>query len=442
MIDTSKFVETLNGKPAAVFGLGKSGISTIAALTAGGADVVAWDDRAEMHDAAAKAGADLVPLEEQDFTRFSCLVLAPGVPIDHAVAQRAREAGVEIIGDIEILHRSGHGRKTIGVTGTNGKSTTVALIHHILESCGVNAVLGGNIGAPVLTLDVPSADGFFVLELSSFQIDLCPAFRPDISALLNITPDHIDRHGTLEEYAAIKERIMEGPGVAIIGVDHDLSRAVFERTQERGERDVVSVSVDDVSHIEGLSDIATLQGTHNHQNALIAHAVARACGLADADIFAAMRSFPGLPHRQFLVRVINGVAYINDSKATNADATAKALACHKNIYWIVGGRAKDGGLNGLDPYLDKIKSAYLIGEAVDDFADWFQKRNVSFEVANTMDVAVRQAHDQAQKDRGQPGGAGTVLLSPACASYDQFKSFEERGDVFTALVSDLREGDE
>ncbi len=463
MIDVSAFVGTLNGKAVAVYGLGISNLAAIAALKAAGATVVAGDDKGEKLQAARDLGAE-TPSQflQDDFSRYACLVLAPGVPLQypapHPVVLKAKEAGIEIICDLEILHRCNHGRATVGITGTNGKSTTTALTGHILNACGIPAAVGGNIGNAALGLDLPPPGGAFVLEISSFQLDLCPTFAPEIAVHLNLTPDHMDRHNTMEEYAISKLRIFRGRGDAVIGVDDEPSRGMLETVTAAGERKIHPLSVrkkltsgvfvQDGAVFDALAgepvevfrlNVTSLPGVHNHQNAAAAYAVTRLLGLPPEAIYEAMKTFPGLRHRQFLVRIINGVAYINDSKATNADATARALDCYRNIYWIAGGQPKEGGLDGLDGYMDRIRHAFLIGEAADDFAVWLDKRGVSYSISRTLDRALGEAHHRAQADRGQPGGAGTVLLSPACASYDQFNNFGERGDMFTALVEQLPE---
>ena len=463
MIDSKFFVKTLDEKPVAVFGLARTGLATIRALRASGATVIAWDDNETAHAKARNAGAKVKELTDEALKDCAALVLAPGVPLHfpepHRVVLAARRMCVEIISDIEVLHRCNHGRMVIGVTGTNGKSTTTALTAHVLNACGVKSVAGGNIGHAALDLDMPPKTGALVLELSSYQLDLCPSFTPDIAIMLNITPDHTDRHGNIENYAASKERIFGGEGVAIIGVDDDYSRAMCERVTKKGERKVIPVSVlkkapggvyvknnilfDDMNgknkEIGTLANIMTLNGLHNMQNAAMAYAACRAFGLKSADILAALKTYPGLPHRQFPVRIINGVAYINDSKATNAEAAGKALACYHNIYWIIGGRAKEGGLNGLEPFMDRVPHAFVIGEAAEEFSRWLKKLGIQHTISGTLDVAVEQAHEMAQADRGQPGGAGVVLLSPACASFDQYSSYEERGDHFVKLVSKLKE---
>ncbi len=460
MIDVSAFLNQTNGKPVAVFGLGLSNRAVIKALRAAGAAVAAWDDHP---DNRAKIDPSLlVDLSAtDDFTVFSCLVLAPGVPLyapaPHPVVEKAKKAGIEIMCDLEILHRCGHGRKTIGVTGTNGKSTTTALIGHILKSCGVDTQVGGNIGKAALDLDLPARDGVFVFEISSFQLDLCIDFAPDIAVHLNITPDHLDRHGDMAGYAAAKQRIFRGRGHAVIGMDDEWSRQMAESVASDGIRDVTALSVlksccpgvyvSDAHLFDAMDggdprpvavmDFPALPGLHNYQNAAAAYAAARLIGLDPAQVIAAMADFPGLPHRQYNVRQIGGVCYVNDSKATNAAAAARALACYDHIYWIVGGRAKEGGLTGLEPYAGVIRRAYLIGEAAGLFRSWFEDNNIAYEMSGTLARAVADAHRAACEECSQTGDMAAVLLSPACASWDQFDNFEQRGACFTALVDSL-----
>lgn len=462
MIDAGPFVKTLNGKPVAILGLGLSGLSTAKALKKAGASVLAWDDSEDSRIKAQEAGIELSSFDDADFSEFACLVLAPGIPLTHPaphpLAAQAKEAGIDIIGDLEILHRLGHGVKTVGITGTNGKSTTTALVTHILNENGVHAVMGGNIGMPVFDLNLPRGDGVLVLEISSYQMDLCPTFRPDISVLLNVTPDHLDRHGGIEGYAAAKERIFEGPGVAVCNIDDTPSQMAFDRVVKAGFRKAIPVSLkkqsegvfadggklfdaldQEAAEIANLSDFTVLPGAHNHQNIAAAYAVCKSLGLSPDQIVAGIKTYLGLPHRQFVTRILNGIAYVNDSKATNAEAMLKALACYSNIYLIAGGRPKDGGLAGIDAYIDKIRHVFLIGEAVEDFAKHLKNVGIPFTKSHTLDVAVLEAHTMAQSERGQPGGAGTVLLSPASASWDQFRNFEHRGEVFTDLVNALSE---
>lgn len=470
MINLEKFAQSLEGRPVLVFGLGISGQSLLKALLKAGVKVVVGDDNPKSLQEMNASGVEIFdPVAEQNFSRFALLILSPGVPFTHPqphpIVTAAREAGVEIIGDVELFHRYAPHCRTIGVTGTNGKSTTVSLVHHILKTCGVKTDVGGNIGRPVFDLNIRSKNYVAVLELSSFQIDLCPTFRPDVSVILNLSPDHIDRHGTMENYAEVKERLCEisrtmtERGTVIVASDDDYCKKILERARGYNLRDVIEVCASGLSgtgvyvqndvlfehtggvllEVGSLLDTPTLKGIHNYQNAACAYAAVRACGLEPEEIFSAMKTFPGLQHRQYLVRTINGVGYVNDSKATNAAATAMALGCHNNIYWIVGGRKKKTGLDGLEGYFSRIKHAFLIGESTDDFSAWFDKYGIEYSRSITLEAAASQAHLMAQENRGQPGGAGIVLLSPACASFDQFKSFEDRGNVFVDLVNNLEE---
>lgn len=411
MINLSPFAKTLNGKPLAVFGLGLSGLASVEALMNAGIKTIVWDDTQESVDKAKALGTNCQPLDTQTLSQCAALLLSPGVPLTHPtphpVVKAAQQAGIEIIGDLEILHRAKHGHTTIGITGTNGKSTTTALLTHVLNACGRPAVMGGNIGVPVLKMDLQSPDTLIVLEVSSYQIDLCPTFRPDIGVLLNITPDHINRHGSFKNYAAIKNRMLEGAGHAIRAENLPLPTTHFK----------------------------TLPGDHNKQNIAAVCAVCEILGLEQGEVIKAVKTFPGLPHRQFLTRQINHVSYINDSKATNAQAAAKALDAYENIFWIVGGQAKEGGLSGLESYKPRIAHAYLIGESIPAFEPWMKEQGLAYTISDTLETAVKQAHEAAQKQK-QPAN---VLLAPACASWDQFKSFEHRGDVFTQIVEALNE---
>lgn len=436
MIDITSFVKALDKKPIAVYGLGLSGLSTVRALVVAGAFVVAWDENEDKRAAALDVGAALQNFMADGFDGAEILVLSPGVSYTHnphPVVQRAQREGMEIIGDIEILHRADHGRETIGITGTNGKSTTTALTAHILKECGKDIMLGGNIGAPVLEQALPSTGGFIVLELSSYQIDLCPRFRPDIAVLLNVTPDHLDRHGTMEEYAAAKARMLEGANTVICSVDDKYCKEISACF------DGIRLTVKDEDLAVRLPSVQTLKGMHNRQNMMAAFYICRACGCDEEDILKAMETYPGLPHRQFPVRSINGVLYINDSKATNVQSTATALGTYQHIYWIVGGRQKEGGLSGLEEYMGRVHRAFIVGEAEKDFAEWMEMNKVPYSICGTLDVAVLEAHAAVQANRGAPGGAGVVLLSPACASWDQYRSFEHRGEVFEQLVHALPE---
>ncbi|HPF78775.1 MAG TPA: UDP-N-acetylmuramoyl-L-alanine--D-glutamate ligase [Alphaproteobacteria bacterium] len=458
MIDLSAYAKTLNGKPIAVFGLGVSGLSVVKALVAADIAVTAWDDSEDGRDKAKDLGAAIDDLTKIDLSGYAALILAPGVPYSfepHPVVLNAQKYGIEIIGDLELLHRSGHGIKTIGITGTNGKSTTTALMTHVLNACGMKAVMGGNIGKAVCDIDMAQGIDVLVLEISSYQMDLCPTYRPDISILLNITPDHLDRHGSMKAYVEAKGRILEGGGVAIIGVDDDFTQKLFDQAFCQGQRKLIPVSMK--SEIpEGLfvengvlyennrgenhqigvlknDDFENLKGVHNYQNATCVLAAARALGIADQDVLAAFKTYPGLPHRQYLVGKKGHVTYINDSKATNAEAAAKALSSYDHIYWIIGGRPKKNGLEGLEIFKDKIVKTYVIGEASEAFSAWLQYYGFGHELCQTLDAATKKAHVEAQADSQD----SVVLLSPACASWDQYPSFEVRGNEFMNQVKAL-----
>jgi len=453
-------IDVFTGRDVAVFGLGMSGIAAAKALSAGGAHVFAWDDMPEKRWKADEENVQCGDLSTADWSRFAALVLSPGIPLTHPtphwIVMKAQEAGVEIIGDTELFFRQreadGSQAKVIVITGTNGKSTTTALTAHLLSEAGRNVQLGGNIGRAVLDLEPFSDDAIYVLELSSFQIDLTPSLHPDAAALLNITPDHLDRHGTLENYAAIKARVFAQMGegdTAVIGVDDPESRKIAERLT--GPYTVKQISVeheveegvyaedsqlyeigngkrgDEVS-IEGIS---ALRGIHNWQNAAAAYALVRSQGLTLQEVELGLRNFPGLSHRMELVGKLGRILFINDSKATNADAAGKALAALDNIYWIVGGRPKEGGLKGLDRYYEKINKAYLIGEAAEEF-DKALGDNLEHTVSGTLEEALKQATEDAVAAANPH--ESVVLLSPACASYDQFENFEKRGQAFKDAV--------
>lgn len=452
-------VTTFRGKTAAVFGLGASGIATAQALIAGGAKVIAWDDTARSVEKARAAGIETQDLREINWSSVSALVLAPGVPLTHPVPHwtvgLARNAAVEVIGDIELFCRE---RKAIApnapfvaITGTNGKSTTTSLIAHILQSAGREVALGGNLGTPILALPAPSMARMHVIECSSFQIDLAPSLNPSVGVLLNLSPDHIDRHGTFENYAGVKARLIAGVqpgGTAVIGVDDNQSAAIADRADRAGTR-VVRVSMrrplsdgifldgERVTFAQGgatlfaaaLTGIGSLRGTHNAQNAACAFAAAQALGISYEQIAVALKSFPGLAHRMEEVARRGNVLFINDSKATNADAAARALASFTEIFWIAGGKPKEGGLAGLEGYFPRVKKAYLIGESAEAFSR--QLGAVPHVISGTLDRALAEAAKDAEAANLQHP---VVLLSPACASYDQFPNFEVRGDTFRSLV--------
>jgi UDP-N-acetylmuramoylalanine--D-glutamate ligase len=456
-------VSIFAGRDVAVQGLGLSGIASARALLAGGARVFAWDDKERSRAEAEAAGSVLTDLGNADWSRFAALVLAPGIalthPEPHWSVKSAREAGVEVIGDIELFfrERARHQApgKVVVITGTNGKSTTTALTAHLLSSAGKRVQLGGNIGNAVLDLEPFTPDLTYVIELSSFQIDLAPGLKPDAAALLNITPDHLDRHGTLQNYARIKAQVFTNLGpdaTAVIGVDDEPSRAIADSL--RGSFAVKRIAVghpvttgvwaDDgvLVEMEGgkemaridLAGIGSLRGAHNWQNAAIAYALARSQGLEPPGIAQGLKSFAGLAHRMEQVARSGKVLFVNDSKATNADAAGKALASFADIYWIIGGRPKEGGLAGLEPFFPKIVRAYLIGEAAKVFARQLGD-DVPYTQCGTLDRAVKAAASDASASLANEP---VVLLSPACASYDQFANFEKRGEAFREIVMGLK----
>jgi UDP-N-acetylmuramoylalanine--D-glutamate ligase len=451
-------VETLHGQSVALFGLGGSGLSTARALVAGGAEVAAWDDSPAARERAEAAGIALVDLAQADWRGFRVFVLAPGVPLTHPkphwTVNLADEAGVPIIGDIELFVRERGARAPdspfVAITGTNGKSTTTALIAHVLKVAGREVALGGNIGVPVLDLPPPAARRTHVVECSSYQIDLAPSLNASVGLLINITPDHLDRHGDLARYAAIKERLVAQAQVAVVGVDDEHCRDIYARLKARsGAPRLIAVSgtespLADVwvsehrvmarGEAEPAADLAgarALRGAHNGQNAAFACAAARALGVESDRIARAFATFPGLAHRMEEVGCIGRVLFINDSKATNADAAEKALMSFHDIHWILGGRPKAGGVEPLRLLFPRVAKAYLIGEASDEFARTLDGA-VPFERYRTLDAAVdAAAEDATQSQAREP----IVLLSPACASFDQFANFEARGDAFRTHVA-------
>lgn len=454
------------GREVAVFGLGRSGLATAKALAAGGAKVLAWDDDPKHRAAAEGAGVPVTDINARDWRDFAALVVAPGVPLTHPrphrVVELARAVGVPILGDIELFARAVNALppiqrpKVVGVTGTNGKSTTVSLIAHILAACGKDVRLGGNIGRAVLDLPPIHAGAIYVLELSSYQLDLTDTLRCDVAVWLNLTPDHLDRHGDMAGYMAAKKRILRNQGAqdwAVIGVDDGYCAAICTELTSRGGRQVAPISSGQalsagVCVIAGrlydamagraqavmeLAAAPALPGRHNAQNAAAAFAACRALGLNPRQIADGVASFPGLAHRLERAGIVNGVRFINDSKATNADAAAQALAVFPRVYWIAGGQSKEGGIDSLQRLLPRIAKAYLIGEAGPDFADFLKGKTLA-SVSGVMETAVRQAYQDALAS-GEPHPV--VLLSPACASFDQFKDFEERGDRFKQIVDEL-----
>ncbi|MCA8932817.1 MAG: UDP-N-acetylmuramoyl-L-alanine--D-glutamate ligase [Rhodospirillaceae bacterium] len=452
----------LKGRTVAVLGLGKSGLAAVEALVNGGATALAWDDAEPARKRAADLGADIADLADPAtaIEGIDRLVLSPGVPrshpVPHPVVARLAEAGMPIEIDIDLLAEARPDARYLGITGTNGKSTTTALVGHILSEAGVPVAVGGNLGPPALGLDPIGADGWYVLELSSYQLETVARPRWQVAVLLNISPDHLDRYPGMMAYVTAKTRIFEAlaiGGTAVVGIDDDWASAVYyyETVQHPGH--AVAVSVDTtlargvwvidgtlVDALDGtrtpvldLAEAPALPGVHNWQNAAAAYAAARSAGVAPDAIVTAIKSFPGLPHRQERVAEIGGVAFINDSKATNPDAAVRALACYRPIYWIAGGKPKPGGLGPIHEELDRVAAAFLIGEAEAAMAEELAGK-VPVVRCGTLDRAVAAAARQAQAE-AQPGA--TVLLSPACASFDQFANFEARGAAFAALVHGL-----
>jgi len=450
------------GKKVALFGLGGSGLATARALMAGGADVIAWDDNAPARAAAGNDGIEVADLERQDWSLFDSFVLSPGVPLTHPkphwTVEKARAAGVEVIGDIELFCREraaiAPDSPFIAITGTNGKSTTTALAAHILREAGVDVQLGGNIGTPILALEPPARERMHVIEVSSFQIDLAPSINPTVGVLINLTPDHIDRHGTMENYAAVKARLVAGADIAIVGVDdeycwqigkdlaatksgvvcpvsvkHKLSHGVFAEGS-----DVVSTLHEGAGERLGnIAGVSTLRGAHNAQNGAFAAAIVHMWRFPSQVIAKGLRTYPGLPHRMEEVGRIDQVIFINDSKATNADAAEKALLSFRDIFWIAGGQMKEGGISTLLPLMDRVRRVYLIGASSGYFARTLAE-HVPYDECGTLDAAISAAAADAH---GSDAKEAVVLLSPACASYDQFKNYEARGDAFRQLVQSL-----
>ncbi len=458
-------VQGYDGQQVGVLGLGRSGLATARALHAGGAVPLCWDDNPAARDLAEAEG-----LAIRDFTRtgafddVATLITSPGIPHlypnPNPVIAAAWAAGVPVDNDIGLFFRSFAASgwaefeimpRVVAITGSNGKSTTSALIHHLLTHAGKPAQLAGNIGRGVLDIDPPEDGGVVVLELSSYQTDLARALTPDVAVFTNLSPDHLDRHGGMGGYFAAKRRLFAegGPDRAIIGVDEVEGQYLANQLAEGAADDrVIQISVNrklsgpgwhvfarkgflseyrkgrQVGSID-LRDIKGLPGAHNHQNACAAYAVCRTLGLAPRVIEEGMKTYGGLPHRSQIVAEKGGVTYVNDSKATNVDSAAKALSAFKNIRWICGGLEKDGGLDALTAAAGEVRRAYVIGREAAQFA--MHLNGVETEVCTDMQTAVARAIDDAEQ-------GDTVLLAPAAASFDQYDNFEQRGDDFTARV--------
>ena len=458
-------VSTLAGQRVAVFGLGRTGLPAARALAAGGAEAAVWDEDDARRSSAAQEGFEIADLGACDMTSFAALVLSPGVPLTHPaphpVVARARAAGIEIIGDVELFARAlaaapAHRRpKVVAITGTNGKSTTTALLGHMLREVGRDTRVGGNIGIGVLDLEDMHGGAVYVLELSSYQLDLTASLKPDVAVILNISPDHLERHGGMDGYLNAKKRILLNQGAgdtAVVGVDDAWCQQICteitaanrrtiwpisaRRTMGRGVYALQGVLYDAidgrVSEVADLTRARSLPGRHNWQNAAAAYAAARALGLASADAVDGLMSFPGLAHRMENVGALGKVRFINDSKATNADAARQAMSAYPRFLWIAGGRAKSGGIESLADLFPRIEKAYLVGEASPDFARALDGKTSHVEVG-TIEAAVSAAFADARRK----GEDAIVLFSPACASFDQYNDFEERGDAFRAAVHAL-----
>ena len=455
-------VRGFEGKTVAVFGLARTGLAAARALQAGGATVALWDERPAAREAAIAEGFELTDLSSADWWSFSALLLSPGVPLTHPTphwtVERAKAAGVEVLGDIELFARAvnaapEHKRpKVVTITGTNGKSTTTALIAHICASAGRDTRIGGNFGFGVLGLEDMHGGAVYVLELSSYQLDLTSSLKPDVAILLNISPDHLDRHGGMDGYVAAKRRVLlnQGKGdTAVIGVDDPYGQRVCTEVVAANRRTIVPISSSKaigrgVYVLQGLLYDATgeraveiadllrarsLPGRHNWQNAAAAYSAARGLGLTAEEAAEGLMTFPGLAHRMETVGQLGRVRFVNDSKATNADAARQAMGSYPKFYWIAGGQPKEGGIDGLSDLFPRIEKAYLIGEAAPDFADALAGKADAVE-CGTLERAVQRAY----ADAAATGQDAVVLLSPACASFDQFSDFEARGEAFRAAV--------
>jgi len=458
-------VRGFEGKRVAVFGLGRTGMTAARALKAGGAQVALWDETPAARQAASAEGLPVVDLRGADWAEFDALMLSPGVPLTHPAphwtVEAARAAGVEILGDIELFARTVNAApeskrpKVAVITGTNGKSTTTALLGHMLTAAGRDARIGGNIGYGVLGLEDMHGGAVYVIEASSYQLDLTSSLKPDVAVLLNITPDHLDRHGGMDGYVAAKRRVLlnQGKGdTAVIGVDDAWCQQICTEITAANRRTIWPISAkramgrgvyalqgvlydatgERVTEVADLMQARSLPGRHNWQNAAAAYAAARALGISAEDAAMGLASFPGLAHRMETVARFDGLRFVNDSKATNVDAARQAMSSYPRFYWIAGGRPKVGGIDSLADLFPRVAKAYLIGEAADEFARTLDGK-APYAIPGTIEAAVAAAHADALA----AGGEAIVLLSPACASFDQFPDFEVRGDAFRAAVQGL-----
>lgn len=441
MINLSFIRNELSGDSIAVFGLGISGLASVEACVKSGIKTLAWDDNETQRDKAKALGADIYDMSQGFPDGVNTLILAPGVPLTHPkphpVVLAAQKQGIEILSDIELLARATPDVLKIGITGTNGKSTTTALIGHLLKEAGKTVAIGGNLGMAALSLPHLDKNGIYVLELSSYQLDLCPRFKPDVSILLNITPDHLGRHGGMEGYVQAKSKIFGDHTKAFISLDDEYCLNIFENISCKAKTSF-SVQGDADLCITGklpfnIDSFNALKGSHNYQNILAAYGACKDVGLTDTDIENGLNTFPGLEHRQQTVRQIKRIAFVNDSKATNDEATAKALSSFENIFWIVGGFEKSKTYPACQAFLNRVHTAYVIGENTNNICAYLEQNQTPYIQCHTLDTAVTRAYEDASKIPAQT----TVLLSPAAASFDQFQSFEKRGDHFISCVKNL-----
>ena len=459
-------VPGVKGKKVGVFGLGATGLAAAEALQKSGAEVFTFDENPAAREKTASTEYRAEHPKSWPWGELASLVLSPGVPLTHPkphpIVKKAIAEGVEVIGDVELFARAlaaipaAARPEVVAVTGSNGKSTTTALIGHVLKEAGRDTSVGGNIGRAILSLEPPTPGRVYVLELSSFQLDLARTFRPNVAVFLNISPDHIDRHGDLAGYVAAKRRIFlhqTAEDTAVVGVDDTESQAVCAALSAAGAPRVTPISAEGALgrgvfalggklfyNIDGktgeagdIRAVASLNGAHNHQNAAAALAAVMALGVAPALAVKTMERFEGLPHRMEIVGRQGAALFVNDSKATNADAASKALKSYRDIFWIAGGKPKEGGVASLRPLMDRVRTAYLIGEAARAFEEQLAGAVPCVQCGDLAAAVARAARDAAQSGLASP----VVLLSPAAASYDQFRNFEDRGDTFRRLVSAL-----
>jgi len=461
-------VSGFEGRTVAVFGLARTGLAAARALIAGGAQVALWDDVPAAREAARAEGFELTDLSTADWSGLAALMLSPGVPLTHPkphwTVEKAKASGVEIVGDVELFARTvnaapEHRRpKIVAITGTNGKSTTTALVGHICAMAGRDTRIGGNIGVGVLGLEDMHGGAVYVLELSSYQLDLTSSLHADVTIILNLSPDHLDRHGGMEGYVAAKRRILANQGkgdTAVIGVDDPWGQQICTEITAANRRSIVPISASKAMgrgvyalqgllydatgeravEVADLSRARSLPGRHNWQNAAAAYAAAKGLGIPADEAAQHLLTFPGLAHRMETVSQLGRVRFVNDSKATNTDAARQALSSYPRVYWIAGGRPKDGGIDALADLFPRVAKAYLIGEAAPAFAQTLKGRAPAVQ-CGTIAAAAAQAY----ADAAASGQDAIVLLSPACASFDQFADFEARGEAFRAAVQHIADG--